>query len=71
MTPQQINDQLDKVLETFQTESQFLTDTFSQSHTDERLTKQDMEEMNRLTYYTLLDFKNIIVKYAKQQTVNK
>lgn len=65
MNHAQLKEQLDEALENFRVATQFQLETFEQTHENEYLTKDDMEEMNRYTFYCLNDFKNNIIKYLK------
>lgn len=65
MTPGQLKEQLDQSLEAYRESTQFLVETFEQTHEDEYLTKDDMEEINRLTFYCLYEFKKHIVTFLK------
>ncbi|MGS7463797.1 hypothetical protein [Bacillus paranthracis] len=65
MNHAQLKEQLDEALENFRVATQFQLETFEQVHENEYLTKDDMEEMNRYTFYCLNDFKNSIIKYLK------
>lgn len=62
-------DELDKALvtsmESLQSQIQFDMETFSQTHDDEYLTKDDMEEIVRQVFYTFGDFKDNIISYLK------
>lgn len=65
MTPQRLAKQLDEALTTYNEEVVFMLDTFDQTHDDENLTKQDMEDLGRQIYYLLSEFRNSIVKFLK------
>lgn len=43
-------------------------ETFSQSHENEYLNKNDMDEISRQTFYALNDFKKHIISYLKDTT---
>ncbi|HGO9411008.1 TPA: hypothetical protein ACLBZV_005484 [Bacillus cereus] len=66
MKVNQLKDQLDEALEHFRESTRFQLETFEQTHENEYLTKEDMEEMNRYTLYCLNDFKNSIMKYLEE-----
>ncbi|WP_298839698.1 hypothetical protein [Clostridium sp.] len=63
-----IND-LENALETsvanFRKEIDFDTETFSQSHNNDYLDKDDFDELGRQTFYALDDFKKHIIDYLK------
>ncbi|EJQ56211.1 hypothetical protein IEQ_00185 [Bacillus cereus BAG6X1-2] len=61
-----LKEQLDEALENFKESTRFQLETFEQTHENEHLTKEDMEEMNRYTFYCLNDFKNSIIKYLEE-----
>ncbi|MBD7939450.1 hypothetical protein H9655_20625 [Cytobacillus sp. Sa5YUA1] len=65
MTPKQLDDKLDEALENFRVATQFSVETFDQTHQDDLLNKDDLEELSRYIFYCLNDFKNIISSYAK------
>jgi len=57
---------LDDALENFRAQIEFDLETFEQSHKNEYLTDDDLEEMGRQVYYCLANFKNKIIKYLKE-----
>jgi transcription elongation factor GreA-like protein len=56
---------LNEAVDNFRAEMQFHLETFDQSHNDEYLTKDDLEQISRQVFYCLSDFKNIITEYLK------
>ncbi|MGD0153298.1 MAG: hypothetical protein ABSC17_06000 [Thermacetogeniaceae bacterium] len=56
---------LDDTLENFKKEINFLVDTFPQGHSNEYLTKDDLEEIGKQVYYCLADFRDKIIEYLK------
>lgn len=67
MAAGQLEKKLNEALDSFRENTQFNLETFDQSHENEYLTKADLEEISRQTFYCLNDFKNIIVKYLKEE----
>lgn len=65
MSTGRLEKELNKALDDFRENTLFNLETFEQVHENEYLTKEDMEEMNRYTFYCLNDFKNSIIKYLK------
>ena len=66
MTPQRLEKELDEALTTFNEEIVFMLDTFDQSHHDDNLTKQDMEEIGRQVFYAMSEFKGSLIKYLRK-----
>jgi len=62
MTPKQLEENLDEEIHTFSKEIMFLVD----SKGEEYLTNYDIEDIGRQVFYTLMEFKNHMVKYAKE-----
>lgn len=62
MTPKFLEKKLDESLEAFRQEMIFLTNT----HDREYLTKDDLEQIGRQVFYCLYDFKETIVRYARE-----
>lgn len=56
---------LNDTLENFRLEVQFDVETFEQTHKDEYLTKNDLEELGRQIYYCLSDMRNALLDYLK------
>lgn len=68
MSLQQLDKELDTTLQTFNEEIVFMLDTFDQSHQDEYLTKDDMEEIGRQVFYTLHEFKDALIKHLWKES---
>ena len=67
MDIQELDKRLQDAMFTYNREMQFCLDTFDQSHDDDRLTKDDMDEMSRQVFYTLGEFREVIVDYLKNK----
>lgn len=59
---------LEKALDDFSKQITFDMETFSQTHDNDYLTKVDLEEITRQTFYVMLDFKTQIIDYLKDNT---
>ncbi len=68
MTPKQLEDKFDEALDHYRQEIMFHVETFSQCHNNEYLTKDDMEQIARQTFYCLHDMKDILLEYVKENS---
>ena len=70
MSPSKLRD-LDEALELatdeFKKNVNLELETFSQSHDNKYLTKDDMEEIACETFYALNKFRNELIKYLKEK----
>lgn len=65
MTLDQLEKQLDKTLESYQSETLFTVNTFDEPYYSEEAAKETIEQMGRQTFYALSEFKQHILKYLK------
>ncbi|MED0665666.1 hypothetical protein P4T04_04960 [Bacillus badius] len=61
MNVQRLEKELDESLQVFNEEIVFLLDT----HDDDYLTKDDLEDIGRHVFYAMHEFKSILIKHLK------